>query len=366
MNDRSSWPAPLLLRVAFASAALLGLGGAGFQGPLEQPALQSPIAATSPLLALARAGERLVAVGQRGVIVVSDDRGGHWRQAEVPVGSDLVALSFASPESGWAVGHGGVVLRSDDGGQRWVRQFDGHAASRLAIAFFEERAKADPSAARLLQRERSLAQAGGTQAFLDVMFDSPRNGFVVGTFNRIFRTTDGGATWVPWMDRVDNPKELHFYAVRKIGERVYLAGEQGMVWRLDAGAERFVAIQTPYAGTLFGIVDAGQGAERAVLVFGMRGALYRSSDAGSSWQAIDSGSPAGIVGGERLADGRVVLATLAGGMSLSRDQGRSFAAQPTAAPMPYFGLAALPASGRNAAVGIGLVGSEGVRIEALR
>jgi photosystem II stability/assembly factor-like uncharacterized protein len=51
-----------------------------FQRPQEQGAMPSRLAAVSPILALAKAGERIVAVGLRGHIVISDDGGRQWTQ----------------------------------------------------------------------------------------------------------------------------------------------------------------------------------------------------------------------------------------------------------------------------------------------
>lgn len=325
-----------------------------FQNPQDLPAMQSALAARSPLLAVTTAGKRVVAVGQHGVIVTSDDAGATWKQAAVPVSGDLVGVSFPTPKQGWAVGHGGVVLHSEDGGLHWVRQLEGRQAAEIAVKHFQSRLDSDPNAAGLLKREKSLIDVGGTQAFLDVLFDNEQSGFVVGAFNRIYRTEDGGKTWVPWMDRVDNPQEFHLYSIRNIAGEIYLTGEQGMVWKLDRASQRFVGIQTPYKGTLFGMVGAGTD----LLVFGMRGSLMLGSSDGKQWRKVDAGSPAGIVGGAVLPNGKIVLANQAGGISVSADQGKTFSAVRLSAPMPYFGIATLEDNR------ISLVGSEGVRIEA--
>ena len=327
-----------------------------FKRPQEQGAMPSRLAAVSPILALAKAGERIVAVGLRGHIVISDDGGKQWKQAASPVSSDLLAVSFATPRQGWAVGHGGVVLHSADGGATWSRQLDGRQAAALAIGHYEAQVKAGIKAEQFLKREQSLA-LDGTQPFLDVYFESDTVGYIVGTFNRLFRTQDGGKTWTPWMDRADNPDELHFYAIRGGAHGVYLAGEQGMVWRLDAAGQRFAAMRTPYKGTLFGVVSAGPG---RLLVFGMRGSLLRTEDDGKTWSTVATGSPAGITAGALLPDGAIVLVNQAGGIDLSRDQGRSFTAQQGARPMSYFGVAGL-GGGR-----IALAGSEGVRLEHIK
>src|SRR5574340_1818382 len=99
--------------VVAGAAAAIGWaapeGAAAFRDVLDTPAAMSPLAQRGLLLGLARAGNAVVAVGQRGHILWSDDAGGHWQQAAVPVSSDLVAVSFPTPKIGWAVGHDGVV-----------------------------------------------------------------------------------------------------------------------------------------------------------------------------------------------------------------------------------------------------------------
>ena len=79
---------------------------------LERSALPSAKAERAVLLGLARAGQRLVAVGERGIVLLSDDNGQRWRQAQVPVSVSLTAVQFVDDRRGWAVGHLGVVLHS--------------------------------------------------------------------------------------------------------------------------------------------------------------------------------------------------------------------------------------------------------------
>ena len=88
-------------------------------------ALIMPKAQSSLLLDIAAAGDRLVAVGERGHILYSDDGGRSWKQARVPTSVMLTRLSFISASTGWAVGHDGNILLSTDGGLNWVLQRDG-------------------------------------------------------------------------------------------------------------------------------------------------------------------------------------------------------------------------------------------------
>ena len=76
--------------VVLPAAATTGAAPAVAAAPalpavLSQPALMTPKALGTAQLAVARAGQRLVAVGERGTVLLSDDHGQSWRQAKVPV-----------------------------------------------------------------------------------------------------------------------------------------------------------------------------------------------------------------------------------------------------------------------------------------
>lgn len=329
-----------------------------YKTPLEVPAMPSRFAAESPLIGVAMAGKRIVAVGLRGHIVYSDDDGKSWTQAQVPVSADLVAVSFPDEKNGWVTGHGGVVLHTSDGGKTWEKQLDGNQAAEITAKYYQSKTGAEvtPDVERAARQAKALVDEQNTQSMLDVAFENDQVGYVVGTFNRILRTQDGGKTWMPLMDRTDNPKELHFYAVHADGKSTYLAGEQGMVWSLDRDKDRFVAIQTPYNGTLFGIIVD----QDTLLVYGMRGSLLRSDDKGKTWERVQLGNQAGISGGTVLPDGRIAIANQAGAVMVSSDKGKTFVAEKTSKPMSYYGIK--PVTGNEVA----LVGSEGVRVETLQ
>ena len=80
-----------------------------------------PLVSDSLLLDVARIGDRLVAVGERGHVVFSDD-GSAWQQAEhVPTRSTLTTV-FARGDRLWAAGHDAVIITSGDRGNTWSRE----------------------------------------------------------------------------------------------------------------------------------------------------------------------------------------------------------------------------------------------------
>lgn len=345
-------------RALMLSALLLAAGPApAFEDPSDVPASKSERMLASPMSAITQVGDRTIAVGQRGHIAVSDDGGKTWRQAAVPVSSDLVAVSFPSERYGWAVGHGGVVLHSRDGGETWEKQLDGKEASRLVLDYFGESGPGStlPDAAMYLEREQILISYGGTQPLMAVHFVDEQVGYVGGLFNRLFRTRNGGKTWEPWQHRIDNPGELHFYSMTADDQALYITGEQGRVWRMRQGEERFAEKPTGYDGTLFGAISNG----RTLLAFGMRGSLFRSEDAGDSWSRVEAQTQAGITSGAFLADGTLLLGSLSGEVARSTDEGRTFQALKLSKSMPLFGLSVTQAGQ------VTLVGAAGVHHEVV-
>jgi photosystem II stability/assembly factor-like uncharacterized protein len=264
-------------------------------------------------------------------------------------------VSFGSERMGWAVGHGGAVLRSTDGGASWAVQLDGKRGGEAALAYYRNNANSLNPQDRdaVLGQAARWAEEGTTQPFLDVWFKDEKTGYIVGSFNRIMRTDDGGEQWVPLIDKIDNPGGLHFYAVRGHGDDVYVAGESGSVWRWDRAQGRFIPVKTPYEGSLFGLVLT----DGAVLAYGMRGSLFRSVDRGATWNKIATGVRGGIVAGDVRPNGEIVVASQAGEVLRSADNGATFAPVPGARPAAVAGVLAC-AAGPYLTVGPGGVRSE--------
>lgn len=348
--------AATLLALAVLVPASAGTADA-FRDPLDTPAQPNKLAATSALLSVAKAGNRLVAVGLRGLITVSDDAGVSWQQRPAAVSSDLVSVRFVTPTQGFASGHDGVLLSTRDGGNTWVKQLDGRIAGALLIAHFTQLAAAgDPQAVRLLAEVRRNYAEGPELPLLDVWFDTPERGWVVGAFGTIMATEDGGKHWTSWIEKVDSDKLLHYNAVRRIGGELYIASEQGVVFKLDRQRGRFVALQTGYQGSFFGLA----GTSSYVLAYGLRGTLYRSRDGGGSWQPLKSGVNGGLNGGIVTEGGSVVLVSQDGRVIISRNQGDSFTTMVLTHPDLLTGVAVGP-SGK--AVAVGLRGAQIVAID---
>lgn len=264
------------------------------------------------LQAVANTGQRLVAVGERGVIALSDDVAKTWRQAsQVPTSVTLTGVAFADPMHGWAVGHCGVVLATEDGGEKWTKQADGQALSALAQSVASQR----PERPALQKEAAQLVADGPDKPLLDLHVFNAGHLVVVGAYNLIFESHDGGRTWQPLLDRMDNPKGLHINAVAVQGDQWMLAGEQGLLMRSQDGGRSFQRMASPYAGSWFGLASAGQD---EWIVAGLRGHVLRSTDRGNTWSALEGAPPANIVSVQPLKDGTALFATQAGQLLTSK------------------------------------------------
>ncbi|MGP0173413.1 WD40/YVTN/BNR-like repeat-containing protein [Pseudomonas sp. NCHU5208] len=281
---------------------------------LERPALQSAKAERSVMLGLARAGQRLVAVGERGIILLSDDDGAHWRQVAVPVSVNLTAVQFVDAQQGWAVGHLGVVLHSSDGGETWHKQLDGIQAARQILQ--DAQASGDETA---IAQAQAMVDDGPDKPFLDLHFQNDRVGYLVGAYNLILRTEDGGQSWQSWMQHLDNPQGLNLYAIRAWRGDLYIAGERGLLLRSTDGGERFTALPSPYEGSFFGLLAAREG----LLAYGLRGNAWWSADGGETWQALDTGVESALAAALELADGHLLLAGQGGELLVAQPGSRS-------------------------------------------
>ena len=192
----------LAAAVILGSACLLTGGAAmaakavagGRIDVLEMPARLSERAKSAVLNAVALAGQRVVAVGEMGIILLSDDNGLTWRQAKaVPTSVTLTNVRFATGSMGWAVGHSGVVLKTTDSGENWVRQLDGKQAAQIELAAADAamQSNADTGARRQRDAQR-MVEEGADKPFLDVYFFDEQNGLVVGAYGLIFANAEGG------------------------------------------------------------------------------------------------------------------------------------------------------------------------------
>jgi photosystem II stability/assembly factor-like uncharacterized protein len=248
------------------------------------------------MLAAARAGSRVVAVGDHGTVLLSDDEGRSWRQAkEVPTRVMLTSVSFVGDRQGWAAGHWGVIVHTEDGGETWKLQ---HSDTTV------------------------------DQPLFSVYFSDASNGVVVGLWSLALRTTDGGASWnrvkVPLLSEKETAGPNLYQVFPGKGPVLYAAAEQGLVYRSPDGGETWNLIKTGNKGSFWTGLTLEDG---GVLVAGLNGKIWRSDNEGKTWKELASGLAASFTALAPEPGGGVIVVGLEGAVATSKD-GTLFTASP--------------------------------------
>lgn len=263
----------------------------------ERPKQESAAKAGNPLrtmiLSATRAASRLVAVGERGVVLLSDDDGKTYRQASsVPTTVTLTSVRFVDGEFGWAVGHWGVILSTEDGGEHW----------------------------RLLRDDVTV-----DQPLFSVAFKDRQNGIAAGLFSLVLITTDGGITWrqvkLPPAHGAKASDVNLFTIFQDQHGAVLIGGEQGLVYRTSDYGSTWEVLNTGARGTIWAGTTLDNG---TLLVAGLRGSLYRSEDAGRTWCAVDTKTNSSITDITQMPNGQVMAVGLNGLVLQSNNRGASF------------------------------------------
>lgn len=267
---------------ALALVLALATGARAETGLDIEYAEMQPLSVESVLLDITRVRGRLVAVGERGHVIYSDN-GTEWTQADhVPTRSTLTAV-FEKGGRLWAGGHDAVIITSGDRGKTW------------SLEYF------DPDR---------------QQAVMDFLFTDENHGVAIGSYGLILSTADGGKTWEDGL--VDPENDFHLNSMVRFDDgRRMIAGEAGYSYRSYDDGASWEPMDLPYIGSMWGALITSPD---CVLFFGLRGHAMESCDFGMTWQELDTGTLTSLSGGAER-DGLVVLVGNSG-IVLVREDGK--------------------------------------------
>lgn len=280
-------------------------------------------------------GGRAVIVGDKGVVITSNDQGKSWTRRQLNNSRkfyDLYSVAFtADGAHGWIVGDGGSIFQSDDRGSTWTLKPSKQSAALLKVAAIDaQKACAVGEHGTIL-----CTSDGGTTwnlqkfedfVFFDVAFTDSNNGWAVGEFATAVRTVDGGKTWTvqtgaqrtisadpyfaiafdnasnglvlglsgtnmvtvdggkTWKTGVVNDDSRSFYTAAPFHaddtSGYYVGGENGVMGKVIQGKMELAGKTTSNAISSFAF------APNFALGVGLYGTIMRSDDGGQHWTLI--------------------------------------------------------------------------------
>ncbi len=247
-----------------------------------------------PLYDICVSGERGIAVGYYGNIIISDDIGkGGWKKVSSGTKELLSCLSCPDGERAWVAGSNGMILATQDGGVTWKTQ-----------------------------------KSGTSNHLFGVFFIDNRKGWVVGEYGTILHTQDGGESWQPQQEGEDVLLEAVFFLNEKkgfaIGEfgAVMVTVDGGNSWSKKRGGEKTLEIEVfeQLKPTLYGLDFYD---DKIGIAVGAAGCVLRTEDGGLTWEDIPSPTTNHLYR-VKFTQGDLYAVGLRGTVLSSNDRGRTW------------------------------------------
>ena len=278
--------------VGIGMAAIVALSALYAFSPRHTPPLaasQIPVGRMQ-FNAVVRAGNTLVAGGELGYIMWSDNDGRTWQPASVePRRYALITdIVFQDDKNGMALAHEGQILRTADGGRSWKE-----------LRFDEERGEPLMGIARL--------PSGDWLA--------------VGAFGRALRSSDDGKTWNPVELPGAGDKHMNRIVPSRDGKRWVIVGEHGLVLTSTDGGQTWNVVPPFYNGSLYGAVQLADG---HWVAYGMRGNVFRADADLTHWAKAEVPAPISLFNHALAPDGALLLTGQGGTVLRSTDGGATF------------------------------------------
>ncbi|MBE0567679.1 MAG: hypothetical protein IH621_17125 [Krumholzibacteria bacterium] len=262
----------------------------------EQWRWRNPLPQGNPMNGVvALKGDRLVAVGDAGTIMVSQDAGGNWVLMDSGCSVPLYAVDISESGVGYAVGEDGTIARTTNAGRSWQseRVYPG-AVLWGVVAADDNTAYAVGTPGCIMKtsdRGSSWSDIGPDAGadYSDVACIGRSTVVVVGRDGTILLSQDGGRHW----RQVASATDRNLQAVGFADDlRGYAVGSDGIVLRTDDGGESWESVPTDAVAMLASVAVVS----REELYAGAVWVVYHSTNGGRSWAEAAPGLRGSVLG----------------------------------------------------------------------
>jgi photosystem II stability/assembly factor-like uncharacterized protein len=238
-------------------------------------------------------------VGAFGTFLKTVDGGLSWSPQSISTGASLYSIAFPDPSTGYIAGDSGIILKTTNGGINWIKKFTGFITHLSSVFFVNENIGYATGDASILKTTNggntwnNTPPPGNGQGPESVCFTDSLTGYIAGSywgeFSLILKTTDGGITWTYQSVNVGCPLHSAFFTSKDTG--IIVGGYYIGCWailRTNNGGLNWNTISSGFMGDGYSSVFF-TGINEGYIV-GESGIIKRSSDGGSTWQNLYSGT----------------------------------------------------------------------------
>ncbi len=274
-------------------------------------------------------GDRFIAVGDEGMILLSFDGGATWNIRQIQTQIDMKGIWVKDELTMYVVGSfdnsGSALYKTDDGGDTWAIDFE-------------------------------YTGIGGLR---DIYYTNENVGYMIGSIGRVFKTTDGGVNWVDmsnssisgdltcvWFISPDTG-----YVGKTSGFGMYKTTDGGNIWSQNFGyfpstcySMHFINDSVGWAGAygnaIFRTTNGGQlwqqqqnpnlSSPIKAIAFAdsLKGIaistyyVYKTSNGGTTWSSTFT--TGNLNAADISSEGVAIIGNITGGIKQSMNYGSSF------------------------------------------
>jgi photosystem II stability/assembly factor-like uncharacterized protein len=261
--------------------------------------------------------DRAWLVTVKGDLLLTKDGGTHWDKESGETVSGFGAVSFIDTQRGWIVNKHGQVWRTTDGGETWAALSTLKALpgenwifnSAEDLRFVDElhgwivetftiwhTADGGVSWEKSFSTSKERTKGQPVRSF----FIDTQTGWVCATGGQVYRTEDGGTTWLTETIAGENTSFTDIYFINgrtgwvtgymggQYGPKIYRTDDGGITWRALPTTDRAAYIQSVDFldekdgwGSGWSVINPTNNARRQAA-----GILLHTFDAGQTWQPV--------------------------------------------------------------------------------
>ena len=174
---------------------------------------ESGVENTLRTVAAVNNGNRVIAAGDGGMILISEDAGETWSQLSSPTIRNFWNMQMITEEIGWMVGEGGTALKTANGGLNWIQQpMPFPSAPYWDVSFINTAFGYICSSSGIVLKTTNggvswiIQQAGDTRSLYTIFTLDTLRASAGGFAGKVVYTTDGGTSWLTASGGISAPE----------------------------------------------------------------------------------------------------------------------------------------------------------------